>query len=341
MLRVGISGIGFMGMIHYLAYQQMPEVKVTAICEKIPERLTGDWTGIKGNFGPAGTQMDLTGVATFTDQNEMFASPEVDMVDVCLPPNGHCAATVAALNAGKHVLCEKPIALKTNEADMMVAAAQKNGKMLMIGHVLPFFPSHAFVWEAAQTQKYGKLLGGHFNRVISDPTWLSHFYDMDICGGPMLDLHIHDAHFIRLLFGMPSAVQSVGRCRGNVPEYFSSQFLFDDAPSRVVTAVSGTIRQQGRPFTHGYEVHFEQATVLCESFMGMDVTVLTADGQVEKPVLPALGEIGAFVNELTEATTAIQSGQPSSLLDGKLAQDALRLCHKEIESILTGKRVTV
>jgi len=210
----------------------------------------------------------------------------------------------------------------------------------MIGHVLPFFTSHAFVYEAVKSGKYGTLLGGHFNRVISDPVWLSHFYDMDVCGGPMLDLHIHDAHFIRLLFGMPKAVQSVGRTRETVPEYFQTQFLFDD-PSRVVTARSGVIYQQGRPFTHGYEVHFEKATLLCESFMGMVPTVLTEDGKVEKPELPGFDEVQIFANELTEATQAVRSNTPSAILDGQLAKDALTLCHCQIESINRNAKVEI
>ena len=340
MLKIGITGIGFMGMMHYLAYQKIEGVKVAAICEKIPERLKGDWTKIKGNFGPPGQIMDLTGIETYDDLGDMLKNPDLDMIDVCLPPFAHAEATVQALKSGKNVICEKPITLKTAEADEMVAAAKSSGKLLMIGHVLPFFTSHAFVYDAILTGKYGKLLGGNFNRVISDPTWLKNFYDMDVCGGPMLDLHIHDAHFIRLLFGMPKAVQSVGRCRGKVPEYFNTQFLYDD-PSLVVTAVSGVIYQQGRPFTHGYEVHFENATILCESFMGMPVTVLTQDGKVEKPELPNIDEIRVFANELTEATNAVKSGQPSKMLDGQLARDALLLCHKEIEAINTRERVSI
>ena len=245
MLKVGITGIGFMGMMHYLAYQKLEGVQVAAICEKIPERLKGDWTKIKGNFGPQGTMMDLSGIATYSELDDMLKNPELDFIDVCLPPFAHAEATIKALEAGKNAICEKPITLKTAEADAMVAAAQKSGKLMMIGHVLPFFTSHAYVYEALVSGRYGKLLGGNFNRVISDPTWLSNFYDMDVCGGPMLDLHIHDAHFIRLLFGMPKAVQSVGRTRGGVPEYFNTQFLYDD-PTLVVTATSGVIMQQGQ-----------------------------------------------------------------------------------------------
>lgn len=340
MLKIGITGIGFMGMMHYLAYEKIEGVKVAAICEKIPERLKGDWTKIKGNFGPQGTMMDLSGVATYDDLGEMLKDPELDVIDVCLPPFAHRDATVQALQAGKNVICEKPITLTTAAADDMVGAAKASGKMLLIGHVLPFYASHGFICDAVKSGKYGKLLGGNFNRVISDPTWLTNFYDMEVCGGPMLDLHIHDAHFIRMLFGMPKAVQSVGRCRGSVPEYFNTQFLFDD-PSLVVTAVSGVIHQQGRPFTHGYEVHFEKATVLCESFMGMPVTVLTEDGKVEKPELPVIDDIQTFVNELTEATNAIKTGKPSPILDGQLARDALVLCYSEIESINLGKRIEI
>ena len=69
----------------------------------------------------------------------------------------------------------------------------------------------------------------------------------------MLDLHVHDAHFIRLLFGMPVSVTSQGRMRGEVVEYFNTQFSFAD-PALMASATSGVIYQQGRSFTHGYEI---------------------------------------------------------------------------------------
>src|SRR5215469_6191189 len=159
MLRIGIHGLGFMGMMHYLAYQRLSGVQVTAICESLPERRKGDWTGIKGNFGPQGTQMDLSGIKTYAEAVELFADPNVDLIDICLPPNQHAKMTIAALQAGKHVFCEKPIALSLTDADAMTAAAEANKKLFMVGHVLPFLPPYAFVYEAARTNKYGKLLG--------------------------------------------------------------------------------------------------------------------------------------------------------------------------------------
>jgi predicted dehydrogenase len=279
----------------------------------------------------------LSGVATYADFSEMLADPNVDVVDVCLPPSAHPASAIAALNAGKHVLSEKPIALKLADADAMVAAAAKNGKLFMVGHVLPFFTAYAFVYEAVKSQRYGKLLGGHFNRVISDPVWLKNFYDMDFIGGPLLDLHIHDAHFIRLLFGMPKSVQSIGRLRGEVPEYFSSQFLFDD-PSIVVTSNSGCIFQQGRPFMANYEVHFEKATLVLN---GAVPTILTEDGKAGQAELPNLDEVGVFTNELREVTNSVKAGVVSPILGGQLARDALAISLKEMESVQKRQPVAV
>ena len=339
-MNVGICGIGFMGMIHYLAYQKVKGVKVKAICEQIPERLKGDWRKIKGNFGPPGEMMDLKGIATYSELEKMLDDPQLDLIDVCLPPSQHADAVVSVLKAGKHCFCEKPISLTLADATRMVQTARRTGKTLCIGHVLPFFSEYQFARTAALSGKYGKLIGGHFNRVISDPVWLTNFYSMETSGGPMLDLHIHDAHFIRTMFGMPKMVQSTGRLRGDIPEFFNTQFLFDD-PNLVVTATSGTIQQQGRPFTHGYEIHFEKATLLFDSFMGQPLTILNHRGKVEQPKLKGLGDIGAFANEITEVTKSIGSGEPSPLLDGELARDALVICYKEIDAIRKRKPVKV
>ena len=110
MIRVGIAGIGFMGMIHHLAYQRVKGARVSAICSRDEKKLAGDWRGIQGNFGPPGNQMDLAGIAGYRDFDELLADPKIDLVDICLPPSLHAYAAVAEFKAGKHVFCEKPIA---------------------------------------------------------------------------------------------------------------------------------------------------------------------------------------------------------------------------------------
>ncbi len=190
-------------------------------------------------------------------------------------------------------------------------------------------------------------MGGHFKRIISDPQWLKDFYDPAKVGGPMLDLHVHDAHYIRLLCGMPNSVCSSGRMRGEVAEYFVSQFSFQD-PSLVVSAMSGVIHQQGRGFSAGFEIHLERATLLYDfSVIGdkpevsMPLTVLTANGKVERPQMKSSDPVDSFVDELSEAARCVRSGKPSALLDGQLARDAVVLCHKQTESIRKRRPVKV
>jgi predicted dehydrogenase len=290
--------------------------------------------------------MDLTGIARYADFDAMLADPSLDMIDICLPPAAHAAMAIAALKAGKDVLCEKPIALNPGDAVRMVQAAEKAGKLLSIGHVLAFFPEYHFGYESIASGKYGRLLGAHFKRVISDPVWMKDFYDPDKCGGPMLDLHVHDAHFIRLVCGMPKAVQSVGTMRGEVVERFSTQFVYD--PPRMITAASGVIDQQGRPFTHAFEIYLEKATLFFE-YAGLPkvgdivtpLTVLLDNGKVLRPKLGSGDPPDAFVAELSEVVRAVRTGAPSPLLAGALARDAVILCQKQTESVRRGRAVKV
>ena len=348
MLRIGIAGIGFMGWIHYLSYRKTKGVKLAAVATRDPKRLAGDWRGIQGNFGPPGEKVDLAGVAKYSDLAGMLGDPSIDLVDLCLPPHMHCEAALAALAAGKHVFVEKPMGLTAAECDKMVKAAQKAGKQLLVGHVLPFLPEYDFARRAIASGKYGRLLGGHFKRVISDPQWIQDFFNPTKVGGPLVDLHVHDAHFIRLLFGMPTAVTSQGRMRGDVVEYCVSQFQFAD-PSLVVSSASGVINQQGRPFTHGFEIHLEKITLYFDlavlaggKLQITPLTLLDSKGKVQEPKLPP-GDpmLRAFDAEIPEVVRAVKCGQPSALLAGDLARDAIVLCHKQTQSVRSGKTVKI
>jgi predicted dehydrogenase len=278
----------------------------------------------------------------------LLGDPSIDLVDLCLPPNLHCEAAIAALRAGKHVFVEKPMALAAADCDKMVKAAEKAGKQILVGHVLPLLPEYAFARKAIAGGKYGKLLGGHFQRVISDPLWLKDFYDPAKVGGPLVDLHVHDAHFIRLLFGMPTAVTSQGRLRDNVVEYCVTQFQFAD-PSLVVSSASGVINQQGRSFTHGFEIHLEKATLYFDlavlaggKLQITPLTLLDSKGRAEQPALPS-GDpmLMAFEAEIKEVAQSLASGRPSPLLSGELARDAIVLCHKQTQAVRNRRTVKV
>src|SRR5207302_3960945 len=109
MVRIGIVGVGFMGMIHYLAARKLKGAKVTALCSRDPKKLAGDWRGIRGNFGPPGQLMDLSRIKKYEDLDPFLADPDIDLVDICNPTHRHAPTAIAALKAGKHVLVEKAI----------------------------------------------------------------------------------------------------------------------------------------------------------------------------------------------------------------------------------------
>lgn len=346
MVHVGIAGIGFMGWIHYLAYQRVRGVKLAAICARDEKKRAGDWRGIQGNFGPPGEQVDLSKVAKYADFDAMLADPTLDVIDICLPPNMHVDHTIAALKAGKHVFCEKPMALTAADCRRMVKAAEKANRQLVIGHVLPYFAEYAYALKTIRSGKYGKPLGGYFKRVISDPSWLKDFFDPTQVGGPLIDLHVHDAHFIRLAFGMPTGVVSQGRMRDDVVEYCNTQFQFAD-PSLVVSAASGVVNQQGRPFTHGFEIHLERATLHYESAAFIDggetmpLKVVDHRGKVIRPNLGEHDAIDAFVGEVKEMAKSVNNNKASDILSGDLACDAVVLCHKQTDSVRRGRAVKV
>jgi predicted dehydrogenase len=212
---------------------------------------------------------------------------------------------------------------------------------------LPFAPEFAFAYAAIRDGRYGKLLGAQFKRTISDPAWLPDFYEPEKVGGPLVDLLIHDAHFLRLVCGMPRSVTSQGRMRGKVVEFVQSQFTFDD-PALMISVTGGVIRQQGRAFTHAFEIQLEKATLLYDfTVLGgeghtiMPLTVLDAKGKVQRPKLGAGDPVDGFVAELRETARAIRTGEPSPILSGELACDALRICQKQAQSVTNGRSVKI
>jgi len=347
MTRIGIVGIGFMGMIHYLAARRAAGAHVAALCSRDPKKLAGDWTSIQGNFGPRGTQMDLTGAALYSDFEALLADPRVDLVDLCVPNDSHATMAIQALRAGKHVLVEKPIALSTADADAMLAAAHDTGKLLMVGHVLPFFPEFAFALDAVQSRRYGSLRAAHLRRVISKPDWSSGIADPGRSGGPAIDLHIHDTHFVALICGTPRAVHSRGVVENGAVVHLATQYLYD-TPNLAVSCVSGALSQAGRPFAHGFELYFDRATLAFEfasmageAHPGVPLSVILPDGTVERPELGSGDPVDSFAQELTVASGAVASGCEAERLSASLARQALRLCLAEIESVQTRRVIEV
>ncbi len=347
-VKIGIVGIGFMGMMHYYGIQRVIGAEVVAICTRDAQKLEGDWTGIQGNFGPRGGIEDLSNVRTYRDIDAMLADEEIDLVDICLPTHLHKSVSMASLRAGKHTLVEKPICIEIEDANEIVGLAEETGKYFMVAHVLPFFSEYAYARSLVDGGEYGNMLGAHFKRIISKPSWSRDFADVEKSGGPGIDLHIHDTHFIQLLCGVPDAVFSQGKRIGdNFVDYVTTQYIYKDK-GVAVSCSSGAVSQRGRAFSHGFELYLEKATLLYdfatlggEPVAAVPLTLLHETGEVEQVDLGEPDPIDAFRSELQYAVDAIQSGEEPTALSGFGARNALLLCYKEAESVRIGEIVGI
>ncbi len=340
MVRIGIIGIGFMGRIHYLASQHLKGAHVVAVSSRDPAKLSGDWRNTRGNFGPEPGMVDLSGMKKYANVADLLSDPSIDLIDICAVTDQHAALAIQALKAGKHVLVEKAIALSTADANAMVDASKRAGKLLMVAHVLPFFPEFKFAAESIRSGKYGPVRAAHFKRVIARPDWSADISDAAKTGGPAVDLHIHDTHFIGLVCGVPKQVFSVGTVEGDAVTYLTTSYLYGPG-GPAVTCSSGAVCMSGRPFVHGYEIYLERASLIYDSG-GTPLTLLTSDGKVTQPDLAGGGDpLSAFTEEIQAAVDGINAGKEPDLLSGQLARDALVLCHRECESVKTGKAVAI
>lgn len=341
MVNVGIIGIGFMGVTHFKALQEVEGAQVAAISTRDAQKLSGDWRSIKGNFGDGGGQHDVSKIARYAQWEELLADESIDLVDVCLPTHLHRDVCIAALKAGKHVLVEKPISLALEDADAMIAAANEADRMLMVGQVLRFFPAFAEARALVHSGEFGALRGAHLKRIIAAPTWAAddHFEDISKSGGPAIDLHIHDTDFVSYLAGVPQWVRSCGltTAQGAVT-YLQTQYGYEDG-TPCITCQSGALAMPGLKFEHGFDIYLEKATLQFNNlFTGDDIWLYPADGekQIVKPQRP-----DAFVAQLQHAVDCLSSGTPSKLIAATIARQSLALCLLEQQSVLSGETVPI
>jgi predicted dehydrogenase len=348
-VRIGIVGIGFMGMTHFEGAKKVDGAHIAAIATRDPKKLAGDWSTIQGNFGPRGSsRTDLTGIKKYGDYHDLLKDPDIDLVDICLPTDQHEKVVLEAIEAGKHVLVEKPIAIDLAAGQRMVHAARHANRLLMVGQVLPFFPEFRWTADVIKSGMYGKLRAASFRRVIAPPAWSADMSDFRKLGGWGIDLHIHDNHYIGLVCGVPKKVFSRGVLREGLVNHVCTQYLFDD-PGLTVSSISGGIAAAGLKFAHGFSVILEEATIEYDAgtygsdwVVNRPLTLVTNDGNVSAPNPGGGGEwCAAFTEELQAAVNAVETGDESPVLSGQLALAALKLCHAEAESIRTGTSVEI
>ena len=271
----------------------------------------------------------------YTDAMEMIQDDAIDVIDICLPPSMHVPMIRKCLEHGKKCFCEKPLAL--NHQDAFSVAREASPESLMVAHVLPLMNEFRLLHEASGDGRFGKAIGGRFKRTIGPPDWLPNFYDRESVGGPLLDLHVHDAHLIRLLFGMPTGVDCIKSMKEGLPKFYDTLFHFENS-DLVVGCSGGVSDTPGRPFAQGYEVQFERATVQYEfaaysdgTSVTLPVTILHSDGRIEKPDLGDPDPIEAFRREVELVADCVDHGKTSFILDPYIAADAIKICEMQME----------
>lgn len=210
-LKVGIAGAGWPGRAHAGGYQHASGFKVVAVADLIPDRRRQIMT----EFGAR---------KEYADAKELVADKEIDVVSVCLPTHLHAPLALAALRAGKHVLCEKPPALSVKEARQMAAAAQKNGRQLLYGVQRRFGGAEQAAHQAIAKGYAGEIYHARVSWMRSRgiPIGTGWFTDKSKSGGGALsDLGIPMLDLAWYLMGQPRPLSVFGvahqRFKGLVP----------------------------------------------------------------------------------------------------------------------------
>jgi predicted dehydrogenase len=334
-VNVAVVGIGFMGVTHLKSYLKLSGARLAAVCDRKPISPDGDLSGIAGNFGDSSPlKLNMAQVKVYSKVTDLLADESVDLVDLCVPTPQHHPLCLAALQAGRHVICEKPMARTSAQCREIVAAAQKAKGFFMPAMVLRFWPEWRWLKNAIDQQTFGKVLAARFRRVCPPPNWSRDTYLKGVdSGGALLDLHIHDTDFVQFCFGRPRAVFSTGTTRfSGMTDHVVTAYQFPGGPP--VTAEASWLMAGGFGFKMEYTINFEKATADYDSARGSDALKLYEDGR-EPPVIPCPGPDG-YELELRHMIDCIQQGKPPGVVTAADGLSAVEICEAEEKSVQTG-----
>lgn len=314
-LKVGVVGLG-MGQGHVVNYKSIPEVHVEAICD-----VSQSWLDNR--------QKEWEVPCAYTDFNEMITANGLDAVSIATPTMLHAQMTIAALEAGKHVLVEKPMAVSTAEAEQMAAAAKANGRILMVSYNQRFGPDVQYLKRYIDEGHLGDIyfvrtlwrrpLGMLPPAVGERPTGTyarNWFNEAASGGGVAKDLGSHVLDIAMWLMGFPEVEDVCGRtyCKF-LPDFLKNDGLDCDADDHSV----GFVR-----FKNGATLQFEAAfgsyseseTIVTEIF-GTKGGAYREAGKAPKIFSHAADAYTTIVPKLDEPQKNAQSEFVSAILSGK------------------------
>lgn len=289
-LRIAILGAGAMGKVHAAAYATMADVEVI---DAVPSR-------------------DLNRVRA------LLARADIDAIDVCVPSKIHSWYVIHALDCGKHVFCETPMALDLEEGHAMRDAARKAGRLLQVGLLCRSIAAYRHIKELTQSDVHGRLVSltawrlGSYLRSDA-PDHKPHY------GDETIELMTFDLDFARWLMGRPARISAAGV--GDVTA------VLDYGDGRHATIAASGLMPPGTPFTVGFRALFEKAVFELQQIFRdgpPEIAFTIAEGKMPpRPVDLAGGN--PYEIELRRFVDCIAGTADPSLLDADRAIEALEL----------------
>lgn len=303
MVNIAIIGLGVIGIAHYNAYKRIVGAHVVAAADGRPD---------------AGARLGAdSGVRVYPSMEELLQNEAVDVVDICTPTHLHAEMAEYAFAHGVHVICEKPMALTTAETARMIAAADKAGKLLMIGQVVRFTRPYEYLKSIIDSGELGRPVHAEFKRLgqIPDYSYQSWMRDRQKSGGTLYDYSIHDLDFAQYAFGMPQAVSCINHPLRDEQDYVVSQLMYDD----LLVTVTGGFYRCNIPTVNDYLVVFEDGYVQYRGYK------LVKNGQ--EIDLSQFGEPNrdGLQKELAHFVDCAANGAPSAVISADDAQNTIRL----------------
>ncbi|MPY58480.1 Gfo/Idh/MocA family protein [Streptomyces spongiae] len=265
-----------------------------------------------------------------------------DVVDVCTPTDTHHEITLAAVAAGAHVLCEKPLSLHTADAEEMAAAADAAGVRLYPGHVVRWFPAYARLHALVTGGGLGRIAVARFTRTGRYPTWSGWFADHARSGGILVDQMIHDMDIARWLFGEVVRVhaQQSGHLTAPAPDgAVATGTVVLTHATGVITQIVGVWAPPATPFRTTFHIAGSGGTLQHDSLASPGLRIVGTAGAGPAEGIPA-GDFGEspYVAQIREFADAFTGGaEPRvSAADGVAA---VRIAEAAAVSTRTGRAV--
>ena len=327
-INVAVAGLGFMGVTHLRVYEKIRNARIVAVCDAVRLPVNGVLGGVSGNIKNSGGIQLGPRVKAYREFSELLADREVELVDICTPTALHPAQAIAALQAGKHVLCEKPLAQSVAEARKILNVAAISEKFLMPAMCMRFWPGWSWLKQVVAKKTYGAVRAANFRRVTAKPAWGKAGTHL---GGALLDLHIHDTDFVHYLFGRPASVFSTGAQdkNGNV-DHVVTQYFYPNGPA--VHAEGSWLWPDG--FNMSFTLHCERATIDFDLSRGSEALRLQGAGKKLRTI--KLKNADGYGEEIRYFVDCVARGEKPVVMTAQDGLAALEICAAEEKSVRTG-----